>query len=42
MLTCWQLYQLVTSSKVLRSSSVESTGTLFVLRLMQTQFKSNR
>ncbi|KAL5163060.1 hypothetical protein HKD37_07G020033 [Glycine soja] len=42
LLTRWQVYQIVTSSKVLGSSSVESTGTLFVLRLMQTQFKSKR
>ena len=32
----------MTSSKVLRSPSVESIGNLFVLRLIQTQFKNNR
>jgi len=42
LLTRWQVYQIVTSSKVLGSPSVESTGTLFVLRLMQTQIKSKR
>ena len=40
MLTRWQVYQIVTSSKVLGSPSVESTWTLFVLRLMQTQSKA--
>ena len=39
-LRLWQVYQIVTSSKVLGSPSVESTGTLFVLRLMKTQFTS--
>ena len=42
LLTHWQVHQFVTSSKVLRSSSVESTRTLFALRLMQTQFTSKR
>ena len=42
MLTHWQVYQIVTSSKVLGSPSVESTWTLFILRLMQTQLKSKR
>ena len=42
LLTHWQVYQIVTSSKVLGSPSVESTGTLFVLILMQTQFTSKR
>ena len=39
-LTRWQVYQIVTSSKVLGSPSVESTGTLFVLRLMQLNLKA--
>ena len=38
MLTHWQMYQIVTSSKVLGRSSVEFTETLFVLTLMQIQF----
>ena len=42
LLALWQVYQIVTSSKVLGSPSVESRGTLFVLRLMQIQFKSKR
>ncbi|KAL2570200.1 hypothetical protein AAZV13_18G173300 [Glycine max] len=41
LLTRWKVYQIVTSSKVLGSPSVESKGTLFVLRLMKTQSKSN-
>ena len=36
LLTHWQVYQFVSSSKVLGSLSVESTGTVFVFRLMQT------
>ena len=41
LLTRYQVHQFVTSSKVLGSPSVESTRTLFVLRLIQTQFISN-
>jgi len=34
------MYQIVTSNKVFTSPIIESTQTLFVLRLMQTQFSS--
>ena len=41
-LTSWQVHQFITSSKVLESPNVESTWTLFVLRLKQIQFISKR
>jgi len=42
LLTHWKVHQIVSSSKVFGSLSVKSTWTLFVLRLMQTQFTSKR
>ena len=34
LLTRWQMHQFVSSNKVLKSSSIKSTETLFVLTLM--------